>query len=155
MYGGALGRFAEVLADVPAYEDFVGAAVAGDGASGMYYFDIDTREEQSMPAAFVRWDWHENYGRRALGAGSCSFRGEGTIEAWFIADTPVSFKKNTAGAKNWILDHAQAMVLGMEVLFNANGAPACLRHHMIEAPFRVEEKRRQDRVGVCIGFVVG
>lgn len=156
IYGAVLGNFAGILAETDAYEAFVGATIAADGASGMYFYGIDRRElGEDFPAAYVVWDWAEDFGRYSTTGGGRAYKNEGQIILSIEADTPAAYLDDTHGAMNWIANHASAMVGDMEKLFGVGGRALCLEHKPFELPDRIRESGKQDDfVGMSVIFTV-
>lgn len=156
IYGGKLGAMAAILAETDAYETFVGEVIAATGTSGMYFYGIDRRDlaanDEEFPAAFVMWDWAQNFEKYSTQAGGVEFKFRGGVILTIEADTPVDYVNNTPGAMNWILGHAQDMVRGMELLFGHQGRQEVAAHRVIEGPYREFERGAVDYCGVVIQF---
>lgn len=156
VYGAILGHFAGILAETDSYEAFVGATVAADGASGMYFYGIDKREtDTAFPAAFVVWDWGEEFQRSSTTGGGHAYKTHGEITLTIEADTPGAYVDDTPGAMNWLANHMSAMVGEMETLFGLAGRSLCLEHRPVDRPGRVRESGTgDDYVGMSVAFSV-
>lgn len=156
IYGGKLGAMAGILAETDAYEDFVGSAIASDGASGMYFYGIDRRDleanDEVFPEAFVMWEWGEDFEKYSTQAGGAGYKFRGSVVLVIEADTPSAYLNDTPGAMNWILGQAQAMVGEMELLFGYDGRQDIDAHRVIEGPRREYEKGETDYCSVVIEF---
>lgn len=154
--GEKLGAMAAILAETDAYADFVGEEVAALGDDGMYFHGIDVREldqaEEPWPPAFVIWSLGSDFELYSTQAGGTCFKARGSVTLAIEADTPEEFAVNTPGAYNWIDGHMSAMVGEMMALFGVGPNQEIDSIRVVEGPFRVAEKGREDYCGMVVAF---
>lgn len=154
--GQKLAMMAAILAETDAYEDFVGAEIAADGAQGMYYYGIDRRDlaanDETFPAAFVIWDRGPSYRWVSTQAGGTQFKFQGDVVMILEADTPEEYANDTPAALNWIVEQCDAMVGEMELLFGQGGRQDVASHEILEGPYREREGGVHDYVCLVYRF---
>lgn len=155
-YSAKMGRLAAILAETDGYLAFVGATIYADGASGMYFYGVDVRDltaaAETWPAAYVVWDFGEDFERYSVQAGGGCFRYRGTINCTFEADTPALYAEDTPGALNWFMGKVEAMLGDMEDLFGVGAREEVARIVPIEGPFRSPESDEDDFLTVTFAF---
>lgn len=158
IYGGKLGAMAGILAETAAYADFVGDTVAADGAAGMYFYGIDRRDlaanNETFPSAFVIWSWGDDFEKFSTQAGGTEFQFRGSVTLTIEANTPEEFLRNTPGAHNWLMEHMQAMVRGMELLWGWQGRQGVGAHRVVDLPFREVESGVSDYCCMTVAFTL-